>query len=216
MVRILCADIAGADEAVYRSLYGKATPERQRRAEGFRRREDALRCLAADALLRHALGTDRYTVVQEKGGKPKISGHPNFHYNLSHAGRWVVLAWGDGEVGVDVEAIRQDARTDALASRYFTPDEQAYLRAGDPISCFFQLWTRKESYLKFLGTGLSKSLSGFSVLSGETGVGFRQWELPGGYWLCLCSREKEIFMEMAEISRLTLLRLTEQEKKPIM
>ena len=201
MIRVLCADIAGADEALYRQLYDQASPARRIRADRYRRREDALRCVTADALLRHALGTEQYTVVQEKGGKPRIPERPDFHYNLSHAGRWVVLAWGDEEVGVDVEAVREDMNIHSLALRYFTPEEQRYIREGDSRSRFFALWTRKESYLKYLGTGLTKSLSGFSVLNGETGMMYWQKQLPGNYWLCLCSEDSQVTMEIHDLKK---------------
>ena len=215
MIRIVCVDIAGADEEVYRKLNETASPQRKARADGYRVQEDALRCLTADALLRYALGADTCCVVQEKGGKPQIPEHPEFHFNLSHAGRWVVLAWGDSELGVDVEEIRRDVNLTGLAARYFTLEEQAYIQAGDPPSRFFEIWTRKESYLKYLGTGLTKPLSGFSVLDGETGMQFWQKELPGNYWLCLCSDEREISMELLEVSRLTQLGLTEVNRKHI-
>lgn len=202
MIRILSVDLAGADGEIYRKLYENASPQRKVRADSFRRQEDALRCVTADALLRYALETDACSVVQEKGGKPKIPERPDVHFNLSHAGRWVVLAWGDCEVGVDVEAIREGVNIAGLAARYFTPGEQAYIQAEDSRKRFFELWTRKESYVKFLGTGLSQNLSGFSVLEGEIGVKFWQRELPGNYWLCLCSDEREIFIEMLEVSQL--------------
>ena len=54
MIRIVCADISGAGESLYRKLYHRASPERKRRAEGLLRQEDRLRCVAADALLKAA------------------------------------------------------------------------------------------------------------------------------------------------------------------
>ncbi len=202
MIHIVCADIAGADSEIYGKLYEQASPQRKARADRYRRQDDALRCVTADALLRYVLGTGSYTVLQEKGAKPKIPERPDFHFNLSHAGRWVVIAWGEGEVGVDVEQVRQDVDIHSLACRYFTQDEQAYILESDSRRRFFELWTRKESYLKYLGTGLSKSLCSFSVLNGETGMEFWQRELPGRDWLCLCSGEGEVAMEILDVRQL--------------
>ncbi len=202
MIHIVCVDIAGADGMIYRKLYEKASRSRKIRADGYRKPEDALRCVTADALLRYVLGTDQYTVTQEKGGKPKIPERPDLYFNLSHAGRWVVLAWGHEEVGVDVEEIRADVNIQGLVRRYFTPEEQDYILRSDPLIRFFDLWTRKESYLKYLGTGLAKSLNSFSVLKAETGMGFWQKELPGNYRLCLCSEKTEVSMEITDLERL--------------
>lgn len=202
VIHILCADITGADQETCRKLWEKATPHRKARAQSYRRQEDALRCVTADALLRYVLGTNQYTVTQEKGGKPRIPEKPDFHYNLSHSGRWVVLAWGDGEVGVDVEEIRPDVNLQALARRYFTGEEQAYILEKDSLDRFFDLWTRKESYLKYLGTGLAKSLNSFSVLNGETGMNFWQQALPGNCRICLCSGENEVALEIMDLHKL--------------
>jgi len=200
MIQILCADTAGADEALYLQLYAQASPARRIRADRYRRREDALRCVTADALLRHALGTEQYTVVQEKGGKPRIPERPDFHYNLSHAGRWVVLAWGDTEVGVDVQ--EQDPAVDrcALAMHFFTPDERDY--AGEDIGRFYEIWTKKESYLKYTGRGLRTDLRSFSVLSERREVRFFSRTLDGDHSLSLCTEEDDYGFALLDIQRL--------------
>ena len=202
MIHIICADISGLSEADYRKLYAKASPERKNRADRYRRREDALRCVTADALLRFALGTDAYTVEKNHDGKPFIKDRPDFFYNLSHSGQWVVIAFGESEVGVDVEQIRMDADIEAIAGRFFSSEEQQYIHAESSQSRnrFFEVWAGKESYVKFLGTGLKKSMSSFSILSLEPDVHLHQRMLPGGYCLCLCTTEDNIFFELLDIS----------------
>ncbi len=39
-------------------------------------------------------------------GKPRLSGHPSIHFNLSHSGPWVLCAVHGGPVGIDVEEVR--------------------------------------------------------------------------------------------------------------
>lgn len=191
MIRILCADISGLEAEAYEKLYNQATRERQARADRYRRREDALRCVTADALLRFVLGGGVYTVEKTQEGKPHISGKPDFHFNLSHSGRWVVIAWGDSPVGVDVEKIREDTDIRMIASRFFTPEEQQYLRQTPEESRrrFFEIWTRKESCVKYWGTGLKRALNSFSVLQPEKALRFYTETLPGGYLLSLCCKE---------------------------
>lgn len=204
MIHVICTDISSLDHSDYTALYEKASGERRRRADRYRCREDSLRCIAADALLRYALGTSDYTVERSPSGKPYIQGKENFFYNLSHAGSWVVIAFGDTEVGVDVERFRSDVNMEAIARRFFAPEEQKFVfeEKEQQRQRFFEIWTGKESYLKYLGTGLKKELTSFSVLSLEAGVRLHHWLLPGGYSLSLCSTDGDYLLELLDAQQL--------------
>lgn len=203
MTRVICSDISELEKA-YPALYAGASAERRQRADRYRRREDALRCLAAGALLRHALGTAEYTTAKGPFGKPYIEGNNRFHYNLSHCGSWVVIAFGDSEVGIDVEKICMDPGKESIARRYFTPDEQAYVfeTAALAPQRFFEVWTGKESYLKYLGTGLHKDLASFSIFAPEPAVRLYHRLLPGGYSLTLCTTDDNYLFELLDAQRL--------------
>ena len=132
-----------------------------------------------------------FTVIKEPGGKPRIAGQDQFHYNLSHSGNRVVIAYGDSPVGADVQQMHMDAGKEALAKQFFTKEEQAYVFQCPELTeaRFYQVWTGKESYLKYLGTGLKKSLESFSILSPEISPMLRFRILPDGYCLSLCSND---------------------------
>lgn len=204
MIRVICADISHLTEADYRLLYEKASPERRARADRYRHREDALRCVTADALLCYVLGTADYRVGKASFGKPFIEGKEQFHYNLSHSGSWVVLACGNREVGVDVEHINRDTDVDAVANRFFSPDERQYLRQkpGDSRSRFFEIWTGKESYLKYLGTGLKRDLTSFSIFRLEPPVRLYHRELDEAHCLSLCAACDDYSFELLDVQHL--------------
>jgi phosphopantetheinyl transferase len=79
-----------------------------------------------------------------------------------------------------------------IAERHFTTAEREALQVcpeQDRQGLFFDVWTRKESYIKMLGTGLSTHLETFCVLDGfePDGVFFHKVEAPGAS--ChVCSR----------------------------
>jgi hypothetical protein len=53
-----------------------------------------------------------------------------------------------------------------LAKRFFHPEEQDYLfgaTTNEQATRFFDIWTKKESYLKYQGTGIDRDLGSFSV-----------------------------------------------------
>jgi 4'-phosphopantetheinyl transferase len=91
-------------------------------------------------------------------GKPRLAGlpGPTPSFSLSHSAGLAVLAIGDAEVGVDVEAV---APQDGLAtSRIALSDaERGELAALPPDARderLLELWTRKEAYLKGIGVGV--------------------------------------------------------------
>lgn len=140
----------------------KASENRQARAARFHFRMDALRCLAAEALLRHALGRQHQVPAAQcrlatgAEGKPYLLDHPDLHFNLSHSGPWVLCALHGAPVGIDVEAVPDQ---DLLpAPSILAPEELqllAHLAPRDARDFFYRVWTLKESLLKALGTGLS-------------------------------------------------------------
>lgn len=99
-------------------------------------------------------------------GKPQLAGSSGWHFNKSHSLDCVVVATGANEMGVDIEKIR-NARMN-VASRYFTSLEQEWLNETKSPEIldqrFYQIWTAKEAYLKFLGTGISYGLQKFNVI----------------------------------------------------
>ena len=68
-------------------------------------------------------------------------------------------------VGIDIEQIR-GCRQEAIARRFFHPLEQAWLTQHP--QAFFQIWTAKESVVKWSGTGIGEDFARFSVVD-ETG-----------------------------------------------
>jgi 4'-phosphopantetheinyl transferase len=73
---------------------------------------------------------------------------------------------GGDHVGVDIERIRAVASQEGLARKYYTQREQqelASLPTQESLERFFAFWTRKEAFVKLLGTGLQGELSSIDV-----------------------------------------------------
>ncbi len=208
MIRILCVDLASADAdlygEVYRRLYEKASEERKKRADRYRHFDDKLRCVTADALLLASLGTDRFRIDIHEFGKPRIGDHEKFHYNISHSGRYVVIASGNTEVGVDVQQHSTGTDRMAIAEQCFAPDEQEYV--GQSIRRFYEVWTGKESYLKYTGEGLRRNMRSFSIFDAvsDTDLKIRYLRcLPDSdYSLSLCTADEEYTFDLLDVRQL--------------
>jgi len=107
-------------------------------------------------------------------GKPALAGAAaasGLNFNLSHSGTLGLVGWSwQREIGVDVEVWRTMRDEDALVRRYFSAHEVAAweaLPSGLRHEAFFNLWTRKEAYVKALGRGLGLPLDSFDVTHGN-------------------------------------------------
>lgn len=113
-------------------------------------------------------------------------------FSVSHTGRIFACAVNDpdsGEIGLDIQTADRGRRTQRIAERYFTPEEQAMIKAGGN-DMFFRIWTRKEAYAKYTGEGLAVILEGVPVL-GREDVVFTDLNLGDGLYGCICCGRRE-------------------------
>lgn len=86
-------------------------------------------------------------------GKPVLLGEG--FVNWSYSDEWMVFARGNVELGVDVEKFFGLPYDVSDYSFVLAEDEARRVTNSDD---FIQLWTRKESFVKMLGIGLSDRL----------------------------------------------------------
>lgn len=93
--------------------------------------------------------------ARNRWGKPYLIRHPEIHFNISHSGRYAACAFGEEPLGLDIQSCG-DAEFLKIAERYFSEEDQELLRnTRDLRRMFYRIWTREESYAKWLGTSLA-------------------------------------------------------------
>lgn len=154
----------------YEFWKSKVSSQRRNQIGRFLHLEDAYRSLFGEILLRtiirRELHLDNSEIHFEKNpyGKPSLSHHNHFSFNISHSGKWVALIYGKGELGVDIEEVRPIDLS--IAERFFSAEEYRDLMErpeAERTDYFYEIWTLKESYVKAIGSGLSHPLTSFSV-----------------------------------------------------
>ena len=156
---------------------------------------------------------------------------PNLHFSISHSGPYWACAMTGGSVGLDIQehtTLKNESRAEAadrysrMASRFFHPSEAAYVRSEAREDCynrFFQVWTARESYVKYTGLGIDRDFGQLCVIPaaglGTPGVSaqndpfscppaephrFLSWqaegaffletEFPENFTLCLCTEKQ--------------------------
>lgn len=154
---------------------------------------ERLRSLAAELLFQRAVQRHCPGVPlpvcrdREANGKPYLLGCPDFHFNLSHSGRWAVCAVADAPVGVDIQ---QERPVSPKLSKKFTAAEQRQLQQT-PLEDYdrqlFDLWVEKESYIKCTGEGLLCPLKRFEAARPAPGYSVQLVEFPArDYHLAVC------------------------------
>ena len=165
MLRLYFADVSALDPDTFSGIltdYRREKLNRQRNAQSRRQ------SLGAELLLRRALADCAPAqpwppeIRLGEYGKPawNVEG---LYFNLSHSSELAACVIADRPVGLDVQ--EPCVYREALAKRFFTPEEQALLAvSNERDQDFGRIWAMKESYLKALGKGLSRPLSSFSVV----------------------------------------------------
>ena len=170
------------------------SPEERDRASAFRFAEDAARYMLSHGALRllyggyTGIGLERVRLTTSAYGKPFVrpgrEDRPLF-FNLSHSGGFALCAFSrDGEVGVDIERVRAFSDLQSLADFALHPDEAdalASLPEPERLAGFFELWTKKEAFVKGLGKGFSCPPNCFSVPLGVSSGTVRCAEAEG-FW----------------------------------
>ncbi len=165
------------DLKTFESQYEKASVLRKRKIDAFRMEKEKLRCLAADVIFRQGVSDyenerkkERQDQLQQffgTYGKPYLKTFPELFFNISHSGDFVVAAFGEEEIGIDIQLIK--SFKDTMAERFFTLEEQHYIKRNtekqeqNMEKQGILMWACKESYLKYTGEGLHRALNSFSV-----------------------------------------------------
>jgi phosphopantetheinyl transferase len=153
-----------------------------------------------------------FAVARTEQGKPYFPNCREIGVSVSHSGKYVVCALAEGNIGVDIQERKPLAgesseayakRLCVIAERFFHPAETDWVKEK-PLTRFYEVFTAKESYVKYTGTGFDETLDQNCVLPqrGEkpscagtlnsvfwksTIAEFWQMEYDSDYVLCLCA-----------------------------
>ena len=148
--------------------------EELERAAKFRKTDDADGFVLGRGLLRRILADCLNTTPavlrfgRNPHGKPFLAGG-ELEFNVSHSRDRLLIAVTAGRpVGVDIEFRRDGLNMAAIAKRWFSQAEQEFFKTiKNPADGFFEIWAKKEAYVKAQGVGIYKDLNSFAVPVGE-------------------------------------------------
>ena len=169
-IHVWCVELDRAGEQAAHAACLSA--DERERAGGLLTGTHQRRFVVARSMLRQLLGLylDQApgAVAFSRGahGKPFLQ-EGGLHFNVSHTHELALYAIAHTrEVGVDVEWMRVQVAHEQIAARFFSLEEQealAQVSAEERRAAFYNIWTRKEAYVKARGDGLAAGLGTFAV-----------------------------------------------------
>lgn len=209
MLWLFLADVSNISteyDASYFSDY------RKRKLEKIRIEQKRKQSIGVELLLMHGVKKLLPQVQFPLNIKCKEKGKPEFddiplYFSLSHSSDYAACVISDAPVGLDIEC--GTTYNEKIVERFFLQHEQAeVLSANNKDRAFAEVWTAKESAVKFLGDGLSRGLSSISVyddhvilLPENTALFIKKHETKG-FFAAICSEQPQtkLCVEMLELA----------------
>lgn len=158
------------DENTFEFFLGLSDEERQQKVlrQGFKKNADIrlVSHILAKCAIKKSFGIDikNQSFKTDENQKPYLENFPDVYFNLSHSGDFVACAVFDGEVGIDIQKLSE--YKEKTAKRICSKNELSEIEQSENKDLkFTEIWTKKEAYLKYLGTGI-KTLDLKDVLCG--------------------------------------------------
>lgn len=148
--------------------------------------------IIAYQLLTYGL-THEYSIISNpifsytRYGKPFLRDYPNIHFNISHCNTAVACAISNCPIGVDIETI-QPINKETINYTCNQQEIDTIYKSINPNLEFLKIWTKKESYTKMIGTGISNDVKNLLQQSNIDKCFFSMY-IQERYVCCCCEME---------------------------
>ncbi len=156
-------NINAVSESDYEFYYSLMSNERKSRIDSFRFDGDKKRSVCGEMLARRMISgfcsiPEREIIFEtDRRGKP-YAVNADAEFSISHSGDFVLCSVSKNSVGADIETIREVK--DKLIKYVCSEKESGYVFSAqndlEKYKRFFEVWTAKEAYYKYLGTGIAE------------------------------------------------------------
>ncbi len=198
-------DISHYDENVISNRYGEISSHFiSDDGETLSKRKESLcgKLLLWRTLKQRGLG--EFEVHYRRNLKPLLKNAGGLRFNISHSGKFVVLALSEGDVGCDIQEIRP--YNPGVARKNYCDNETALIESSeDRDSAFIRLWALKESILKFTGEGIAGGLKSYDFSPyaenefSAFGCSFYVKKIENTYF-ALCHKAEEFKIKTADLN----------------
>jgi 4'-phosphopantetheinyl transferase len=155
-------------------LYIILHPEEKIISASFKREKDRQRYIIGKAALRILLGNylninpTAVKFIPGENDKPALGEGCPIDFNISHSEDYMLIAIANTPVGIDIEYYNTRYQINDMMHFVFSEGEILFIKNNaDSYSAFYQLWTRKEAFLKAVSKGLNGDILSVPCLNGR-------------------------------------------------
>ncbi len=152
-------DISDFEKKDYDLYYSLMTDSRKKRVDKLKNLSDKKSTVCGEMLVKKHYGPDS-VIEYDNRGKPYLKNKKGF-FSISHSKGLVAVAVSDNPVGLDIERIRNINFN--IIKKVCTDSEKEYVLNGgnkeEQNIRLIEIWTFKEAYFKYMGTGITDFLS---------------------------------------------------------
>ena len=120
------------------------------------------------------MSNEELKIEYHSNTKPHLI-NSNLDFNISHSKNYFAFAVAEKSgsiIGVDIEKLNNLKDYKSIIRDFMHEEEKTYILDDlisneEQISRFYEIWTRKEAFLKMLGAGIIMNLPDINVVPGE-------------------------------------------------
>src|SRR3712207_1429872 len=162
-------------------------------------RKDQYRTAIAEILLKmifiNELNLRKIYFSRTRDGVLFFKNWENYFFSISHSENYIVVIVSNFEVGIDIQFMNKNMIK--IANRFFYPEEIEYVyRTEEKIEeHFYEVWTKKESYYKYMNHKLHSNFLSINTMqdigsSDKRAMGkFNTIIIKNNYMLTICATE---------------------------
>ena len=164
----------------------------------FKKEDDKKRFLISHIALRNIINSyiqiplDLINFRYNEYGKMYLDcNNLNLYFNLSHSKEKCLIVFSANEIGVDLEYVDKSININEIIDFVFSESEKILLQKSDikqRYDIFYDIWTKKEAYLKALSTGLVDNL--YEICTEKIKNNFKKIKLNNEYIANLVTKDK--------------------------
>lgn len=143
---------------------------------------------------KYVLNGDKSAYFVDSNGKPYST--TGLEFNLSHSDNMIILAVSENKIGCDIQKF-SERNFERMAKFVFHKNEVDLLSfANNKADTFFKLWTKKEAFLKLIGTGFTRNatnidLSKDKYTENSKEYYFFHWKADD-YYISICTENSNV------------------------
>ena len=164
-------NILDLSDEEYQNFYSLMDDMRKQKVDILANEKNKKQTVAGEMLAKKTISNylnisyDSIKIIEAENGKP-FAENLDIHFNISHSDNIVVCAISETEIGIDIEKLRPINLK--VAKRFCSCEELNYIFGFSPcdkdfcftenteiLTRFFEIYTKKESVVKYNGNGIS-------------------------------------------------------------